>query len=60
MIASARNSLLLLLLTTRAVSAQSWPRTVAERTNFDSTSSSMQVGAFLDSLQLAGAPIAVS
>ena len=53
-------TLVVLLASTRALAAQTMPATVAERTNFDSTSSSMQVGAFLDSLQLAGAPIAVS
>ena len=36
-----------------------WPRTAAERSNFDSTSSSAQVGWFLDSLERAGAPLAV-
>jgi hypothetical protein len=40
--------------------AQAWPRTTAERTNFDATSSNADVASFLDSLQLAGAPIAVS
>lgn len=40
--------------------AQVWPRTAAERSDFDSTSTAAQVGAFLDSLQVAGAPIAVS
>jgi hypothetical protein len=40
--------------------AQVWPRTAAERSDYDSTSTAAQVGAFLDSLQLAGAPIAVS
>ena len=56
----ARNSLAVLLLATRALAAQTMPQTVAERTNFDSTSSAAQVGLFLDSLQLAGAPISVS
>jgi hypothetical protein len=51
---------MLLALAPSALAAQVLPRTVAERSNFDSTSSSAQVGAFLDSLQLAGAPIAVS
>ena len=55
-----RNLTPIFLLAARALSAQTMPKTVAERTNFDSTSSSMQVGAFLDSLQLAGAPIAVT
>lgn len=40
--------------------AQTWPRTAAERSNYDSTSTAAQVGQFLDSLQIAGAPIAVS
>jgi Zinc carboxypeptidase len=40
--------------------AQVWPRTAAERSGFDSTSTSAEVGAFLDSLQMAGAPLAVS
>jgi hypothetical protein len=44
----------------RAAAAQTLPRTAAERSHFDSTSSSAQVGAFLDSLQLAGAPLAVA
>ncbi|MGA2382727.1 MAG: M14 family metallopeptidase [Gemmatimonadales bacterium] len=56
----ARNTLLLLFLASRVAAAQTWPTTVAERTNFDSTSSTAQVGLFLDSLQLAGAPISVS
>ena len=43
-----------------AAAAQSLPRTAAERSNFDSTSTNAEVGAFLDSLQLAGAPLAVS
>ncbi len=40
--------------------AQTWPRTVPERTGYDSTSTAAQVGAFLDSLERAGAPLAVS
>ena len=43
-----------------SLGAQTWPRTVAERSNYDSTSTSAQVGAFLDSLQIAGAPVAVT
>ncbi|HVM43838.1 MAG TPA: M14 family zinc carboxypeptidase, partial [Gemmatimonadales bacterium] len=43
-----------------SLGAQTWPRTVAERSNYDSTSTSAQVGAFLDSLQIAGAPLAVT
>ncbi len=55
----ARNLVALMLLAAPAVRAQTWPVTVAERTSYDSTSSSAEVGAFLDSLQLAGAPLAV-
>jgi hypothetical protein len=40
-------------------SAQTFPKTTAERTNYAQTSTSADVGAFLDSLQMAGAPIAV-
>jgi len=58
--AHAGISLVVLVLASRALAAQTLPTTVAERTSYDSTSSSVQVGAFLDSLQLAGAPIAVS
>jgi hypothetical protein len=57
---TVRNLLLLLAAAAPSLAAQSPPRTVAERSGYDSTSSSAQVGAFLDSLQLAGAPIAVS
>ena len=39
--------------------AQGLPKTTAERTNYQQTSTSADVGLFLDSLQLAGAPIAV-
>ncbi len=49
-----------LLASATQLAAQTMPVTVAERTHFDSTSSAAQVGVFLDSLQLAGAPIAVS
>ena len=42
------------------LAAQALPQTAAERTKYASTSTSAEVGAFLDSLQLAGAPIAVS
>lgn len=52
----------------RPLQAQAWPRTAAERSSYDSTSTSAQVGLFLDSLQVAtavsaagpAAPIAVS
>src|SRR2546429_7710760 len=36
------------------------PQTTAERTNYAATSSTADVGAFLDSLKLAGAPVRVS
>src|SRR5260370_33700635 len=36
------------------------PRTVPERTNYQRTSSTAEVGAFLDSLQRSGAPLVVS
>jgi hypothetical protein len=42
------------------LAAQTLPRTVAERSDFRATASTAEVGAFLDSLQLAGAPVAVS
>src|SRR5947208_8307120 len=46
--------------TAPSLAAQALPRTTAERTNYAATSTSAEVGAFLDSLELAGAPIAVS
>jgi hypothetical protein len=42
------------------LAAQVLPRTVAERSAYAATSTNVEVGAFLDSLQLAGAPITVS
>src|SRR2546422_6522472 len=55
---------LLALLTVTApgggLAAQTLPQTAAERSNYAATSTNAEVGAFLDSLQLAGAPIAVS
>lgn len=42
------------------LAAQTLPQTTAERTNYTATSTTAEVGAFLDSLQLAGAPIAVT
>ncbi|HEX4628089.1 MAG TPA: M14 family zinc carboxypeptidase, partial [Gemmatimonadales bacterium] len=42
------------------LAAQTLPQTTAERTNYAATSTHAQVGAFLDSLDLLGAPIAVS
>ena len=53
-------TVLALLLLGPELVAQTWPQTAAERSNFTATSSSAQVGAFLDSLQMAGAPITVS
>ncbi len=40
--------------------AQVLPRTTAERSGYTATSTHAEVGAFLDSLQLAGAPLSVS
>lgn len=48
-----------LILLPMVLGAQTLPRTTAERTNYQQTSTSADVGVFLDSLQLAGAPIAV-
>src|SRR5207245_994090 len=49
-----------LTVTAAPLAAQAWPLTVAERSSYASTSNAAEVGAFLDSLQIAGAPIAVS
>lgn len=59
---SARNllSCLALLGAPRLAAAQALPRTTAERTNYQATSTDADVTAFLDSLALAGAPITVS
>ncbi|HET9707645.1 MAG TPA: M14 family metallopeptidase [Gemmatimonadales bacterium] len=54
------SSLLLPLVAAQWVAAQALPRTTAERTNYQATSTDADVGAFLDSLALAGAPIAIS
>ena len=51
--------ILMLALGPAIASAQGTPRTTAERTNYAQTSTSTDVGVFLDSLQVAGAPIAV-
>ncbi|HVH10219.1 MAG TPA: M14 family metallopeptidase, partial [Gemmatimonadales bacterium] len=51
---------LVLLVTSPGLAAQTLPQTAAERTNYMATSTNAQVGAFLDSLALAGAPIAVA
>jgi hypothetical protein len=42
------------------LAAQALPQTTAERTGYTATSTHAEVGAFLDSLELAGAPLAVS
>jgi murein tripeptide amidase MpaA len=60
MTALARNVLVALVIAAPRLAAQTWPQTAAERTSFAATSSSGEVGAFLDSLQMAGAPISVS
>lgn len=43
-----------------AASVQELPRTVPERTDYRRTSTTLEVATFLDSLQMAGAPITVS
>src|SRR5438552_11107730 len=48
------------MLTAPVLAGQTLPKTTAERSNYASTSSNDEVGACLDSLELAGAPIAVS
>src|SRR5713101_3405386 len=50
----------LLLATARLGVAQALPRTTAERTTYQATSTDADVGAFLDSLAEAGAPVALS
>ena len=52
--------LLLPLVTVQLGAAQALPRTTAERTNYQATSTDADVGAFLDSLALAGAPVAIT
>jgi hypothetical protein len=52
--------LFLVLMTAPDLAAQTLPRTTAERSNYATTSTNDEVGAFLDSLELAGAPIAAS
>lgn len=54
------SSLLVPLVTVQLAAAQALPRTTAERTNYQATSTDANVGAFLDSLTLAGAPVAIS
>jgi hypothetical protein len=49
-----------LVVLARPLAAQVLPRTSAERSAYAATSTNAEVGAFLDSLQLAGAPISVS
>lgn len=53
-------SLLLPLVTAQLAAGQAVPRTTAERTNYQATSTDADVGAFLDSLALAGAPVAIT
>ena len=60
MIAVVRRCLALALLGAAPLAAQVLPRTAAERSGFAATSSSADVGVFLDSLQRAGAPISVT
>ncbi|HET7250648.1 MAG TPA: M14 family metallopeptidase [Gemmatimonadales bacterium] len=62
MTVASRNlsSLLLPLVTVQLAAAQALPRTTAERTSYQATSTDADVGAFLDSLTLAGAPVAIS
>lgn len=55
-----RTLLPLLSLTAPALASQALPQTTAERTNYAATSTNAQVRAFLDSVKLAGAPVAVS
>jgi len=50
----------LLLVIGPGLRAQALPQTTAERTGYTATSTHAEVGAFLDSLELAGAPLAVS
>ena len=52
--------LLLPIVTAQLVAAQALPRTTAERTNYQATSTDADVGAFLDTLALAGAPVAIT
>jgi len=54
-----RAALICFALAPAILPAQSLPRTTAERTDYARTSTSADVGLFLDSLQMAGAPIAV-
>ncbi len=46
--------------TAPGLAAQALPQTTAERTNYAATSANAEVGAFLDSLELAGVPVRVS
>jgi len=49
-----------LMLTAPELAAQTLPKTTPERSSYAATSTNAEVGAFLDSLQLFGAPITVS
>jgi hypothetical protein len=52
--------LFLPLVAVQLAAAQALPRTTAERTNYQATSTDADVGVFLDSLALAGAPVAIT
>jgi hypothetical protein len=62
MTCSPRNLLgpFIFLATARLGVAQALPRTTAERTNYQASSTDADVGAFLDSLVQAGTPVALS
>ena len=53
-------SVVMPLLTAQLAVAQALPRTTAERTNYQATSTDADVGAFIDSLVWAGAPVAIT
>src|SRR5207247_985862 len=55
-----RSLLAVLTATAPGLAAQALPQTTAERTNYAATSSTADVGAFVDSLELAGGPVQVS
>jgi hypothetical protein len=55
-----RRALLLLIGVAPTLSSQALPKTTAERTNYTATSTSTDVGVFLDSLELAGLPLTVT
>src|SRR5437867_12330399 len=55
-----RSLLAVLTATAPGLAAQALPQRTAERTDYAATSSTADVGAFLDSLELAGGPVQVS